>query len=74
MPQYRDKKLLDKIAMKVRQLRTEKGITLEAFNEDTNINLSRIEYGKANITISTLKVICRYFDLSMEEFFKMIDE
>ncbi len=74
MAQLRNDSLLDRIAARVKELREEKGVTLEEFYNDTNIHLSRLEHSKANVTVSTLKAICKYFDLSLHQFFKGIDE
>jgi transcriptional regulator with XRE-family HTH domain len=72
MGQLRNKALLDKIADKIKKLREEKGITLEQFYNDTNIHLSRLEHSRANVSISTLKEVCKYFNVSLHEFFKDI--
>lgn len=73
MPQLRDDLLLEKISEKIKSLRKAKGVTLEEFFNDTNIHLSRVEHSKANITVSTLKHICTYFNISLHDFFKDID-
>jgi transcriptional regulator with XRE-family HTH domain len=73
MGQRRNEKLLTKIAAKVKKLRQEQGVTLEEFNNATDINLSRLEYSKANISISTLNEICKFFKISLSDFFKDID-
>jgi transcriptional regulator with XRE-family HTH domain len=73
MGQRRNEKLLTKIAAKVKKLRQDRGVTLEEFNNATDINLSRIEYSKANVSISTLSEICKYFKISLSEFFQDIE-
>jgi transcriptional regulator with XRE-family HTH domain len=73
MGQRRNEKLLTKIAAKVKKLRQEHGVTLEEFNNATDINLSRIEYSKANVSISTLSEICKYFKISLADFFHDIE-
>jgi len=70
MGQLRDEKLLHKIAERIKALRLQKGITLEQAYNDTNIHLSRIESSKANISISTLNSLCRYFKISLSDFFR----
>jgi len=65
--------LLAKVVQRIKQLREEKKVSQEAFYMDTDIHIARIEAGKANITISTLKDICDYFELSLEDFFKGIE-
>lgn len=70
MSQLRDEIVIQKIVDKIKKLRAQHGITLEQFYNDTNINISRIESSKANISISTLSAICKYFKISMSEFLK----
>ncbi len=67
-----NQELLDKIAIRIKKLRDEKNISQLRFYNDTEIHIARIELGKINITVSTLKVICDYFDISLSEFFKEI--
>lgn len=74
MAQLRDEVLLQKISEKIKSLRKAKGATLEEFFNDTNVHLSRLEHSKANVTVSTLKQVCKYFDISLHEFFKDIDQ
>lgn len=71
--QRRNDILLGRIAAKIKTLRAEKGVTLEEFFLATNIHLSRLEHSKANVSISTLKAICNYFQISLYEFFKDVD-
>lgn len=70
MGQYRDEILLNKIVARLKKLREQHGVTLEQFLLDTNINISRIESAKSNISVSTMNAICQYFNLTMEQFFK----
>lgn len=69
MGQYRDEVLNKRIALKIRELRNERKITQEQFYNDTDIHIGRIETGKMNITVSSLKRICDYFDISLSDFF-----
>lgn len=72
MGQIRDEILIQKIVDKIKKLRAQHEVTLEQFYNDTNINISRIESSKANISISTLNAICKYFKISLSEFLKGI--
>ena len=65
--------LIEKIVVCLKQIRCSKNITLEVFYFDTGIHLARIEQGKQNITISTLSQICDYFELSLSEFFQLVE-
>ncbi|MGB6094099.1 MAG: helix-turn-helix transcriptional regulator [Moheibacter sp.] len=72
--QFVDKALLNEIISGIKMLRKQQNITLETFYFDTGIHLARIEQGNTNITISTLYQICRYFGLTLKEFFIFLDE
>jgi len=72
--QSKDKILLKKIALCVKQLRKEKDITLDDFYVDTGIHLARIEQGKTNVSIVTLSLICKYFEISFIDFFILLDK
>lgn len=72
MGQIKNKALLKKIAQKIKTLREERDITQEEFYHDTNIHIGRIETAQANITVSTLDAICKYFKISLKEFFEGI--
>lgn len=65
--------LLLSIAQRIKQLRMEKGVSQETFYIDTDIHIARIESGKSNITVSTLNDICKYFGVSLSEFFSTIE-
>lgn len=74
MKQRQDKGIQNKIIRQIKILREKKKVSQENFYNDTSIHIARIESGKANITISTLKDICSYFDTSLSDFFKQAGE
>jgi transcriptional regulator with XRE-family HTH domain len=55
-------------------LRKANAITQEDFYNDTNIHIARIETGNNNISVSTLEVICKYFDMPLSKFFSRIEK
>jgi transcriptional regulator with XRE-family HTH domain len=73
MGQFRDEILLKKIAVRLQQLRNEKSLTQEDVYNDTNIHIGRIEQGKLNVSVSTLKQLCDYYKIGLIDFFKGID-
>ena len=73
MPQIRDKKLLQKIALVVKELRNKAELSQEDVYNDTNIHIGRIETAKANLTVSSLSAICKYFEIPLSEFHKKIE-
>jgi transcriptional regulator with XRE-family HTH domain len=74
MGQMRNDKLLRLIALKIKELRLQRNITQEDFYNDTTIHIARIETGKVNITVSTIKAICSYFNISLGEFFSKVEK
>lgn len=73
MEQIRDTRLLQKIANVVKKLREEKGVTQETVYDDTHIHIGRIEIAKANLSVSTLSALCKYFKIKLSDFFKEVE-
>lgn len=71
--QIKNKELIEKIVLCIKQIRKSNNVTLEVFYFDTGIHLARIEQGKQNISIATLSKICSYFDINLSDFFKMVE-
>jgi transcriptional regulator with XRE-family HTH domain len=61
-----------KISGQIRKVRRQHRITQEKFYTDTNINIARLESGKIDIRLETLRKICAYFDVSLSGFFQGI--
>jgi transcriptional regulator with XRE-family HTH domain len=66
----RNDKLLKQVAGRIKELRAERDLTQEVFYNDTGINIGRIERAKRDIGITTIELICNYFDITIQEFFK----
>jgi transcriptional regulator with XRE-family HTH domain len=71
--QLKNQDLLNKIVLKIKEIRASKGLSQEQVYNDTNINMGRLESEKVNISISTLNTLCTYFDISLSDFFKDIE-
>ncbi len=67
-----ESELIEKIVLKIKKLRENKGVSLQEFYNDTGIHLARIESEKRDIPISTISRVCKYFDLTLQEFFRGI--
>ncbi len=74
MKQIRDIKLLKKIAVAVKKLRDDNGLTQQDVYNDTNIHVGRIETSKANLSVSTLSALCKYFKIKISDFFEIVEE
>lgn len=70
MKKFHDDILLQKIADRIRSLRNEASISQKELQNITDINIDRLETGKINITVSTIKKLCDYFRISLSEFFQ----
>jgi transcriptional regulator with XRE-family HTH domain len=73
MGQIRDEILLKKIAMRLKELREKANLSQEELINETSIHIGRIETGKNNLTVSTLKKICVFFNIKLKDFFEDID-
>ena len=65
-----EKKLLLQLAKRVKELRVEKGLTQEQAYNDTGIHFGRIEQGKRDASYTTVYRISKYFNISIEDFFR----
>jgi len=70
MAQHFDKTLQHKIALKIKELRAQKNVSQDAVYLETDINIARIERGVVNCTIETIARLCRYFEITLAEFFQ----
>lgn len=73
MQNHRNEILLKDIALQIKRIRESKRLSQETVFLDTDIHCGRLEQGKQNITISTLKCLCDYFQISLTDFFKTIE-
>jgi len=74
MAHLKDIKLLQKIALILKELREEKVLSQEEVYNDTNIHIGRIETGKGNINISTLAALCKYYGIKLSDFLKKVEK
>lgn len=58
------------VAKRLKQVREQKGLSQETVFIDTDYNIGRLEVGKTNISISTISILCSYYNITLEEFFK----
>lgn len=74
MAQLRDEELLNQVIFKLRSLRNDRGLSQEKVLNDTGVHIGRIESEKVNISISTLKILCDYYGISLSDFFSDTDQ
>lgn len=73
MAQVRDDNLLQKMALVLKDLRYDKGVSQEEVYNETNIHIGRIESCTLNPTVSTLSVLIKYFNIKMSDFFSRVE-
>jgi DNA-binding Xre family transcriptional regulator len=61
-----------KVSLQIKRLRRQNQVTQEKFYSETNINIARLESGKIDVRLDTLRKVCYYFDVSLSGFFQGI--
>lgn len=74
MAQFRDDKLLIRIAKGIKDLREERGLSQETVYHELEVHIARVETAKINVSVSTLSKLCGYFGITLSEFFKRIEK
>ena len=69
MGRIRNKIAIRNIALTIKEIRKEKGMTQDDFLYDDGIHIGRIEMGITDISCSTLISICDKFGITPAEFF-----
>ncbi len=72
-----EKQLLKKIGLRIKQLRTEKGLSQADFGLEIDVeksNVSRLESGRFNTKIYTLHKVAEAFELSLSELLDKIEK
>jgi len=72
-PRRTDEEAMMAVAKRLKQIRENKGLSQESVFIDTDYNIGRIEVGKTNLSISTISILCKYYGITLEEFFKGIE-
>lgn len=74
MVQGRDKKLLLRMVLVLKELRNEHGLSQEDVYNETSIHIGRIEAGVANPTLTTIAALTRFYNIKLSEFFIRIEK
>ncbi len=69
----KDEKMIHAVAERFKELRKAREISQELVQIDTGYNIGGLESGAYNITISTLSNLCKYYGVSIKEFFDGIE-
>lgn len=71
--QRRNDILLAIIGEKLVKLREARGLSQQKVYIHTGIDMDMIERGEYNLTLTTLSDLCKYYNISFEEFFDSLD-
>ena len=69
MTPRRDDKLIRQIIDRIRELRKARKLTQDAVYEDTNVDVKHIEARGTSVTITTLAILCSYYEITLKDFF-----
>ncbi|MGI4736839.1 MAG: helix-turn-helix domain-containing protein [Janthinobacterium lividum] len=58
------------VIYRLKQLRRERGYTLQEVYDATGIHIARLEANKANMTVITLAVLCQHYKVTLADFFQ----
>ena len=72
MENFSKEEALYKLAKRVKNIRKQKKVSQQNAYNDTGIHFARIEQGKRDINYSTIVRICKYFEISLKDFFEEI--
>ncbi len=67
--QRRDEMLLGKIVLRVKELRGLYNHTQEQLKEGTGLNIANLESGDNFPNITTIAIICNFYNITLDEFF-----
>lgn len=74
MPQQmRNDEALRMIAEKFKELRRQTGKLQKEVERDTGVNVGYVEAAQYNLSIKTLERLCRYYGVTLAEFFEGLD-
>ena len=58
-----------KIVLRIKELRSIHGHTQEKLKEATGLNIPNLETGENFPNLTSIAIICRYYNISLDEFF-----
>jgi transcriptional regulator with XRE-family HTH domain len=74
MTQTRDENLLLSIALVLKELREDKGVSQHDVYIDTGVHIGRIEALKTNPSVCSLSVLLKYFRIKLSEFYVKVEK
>lgn len=72
-PRRCDEEALRLIVGKLAALREQRGVFQKVVARATGLNVGLIETGRRNITVYSLDRLCRYYGITLTEFFRELE-
>ena len=72
-PKRHDTEAVRRIAAKFTALREERGVFQKVVARATGLNIGLLETGRRNFTLFTIERLCRYYGITLTEFFRELE-
>lgn len=69
----RNDEAIHKIAEKLKMIRKQAGLLQKPVTRETGVNVGDVEAELTNLSITTLDRLCRYYGITLTEFFKELE-
>lgn len=66
--------IINRIVQRIKELRDKNNVSQRELYYNTNVSIGRIEQANENIKITTLITICKYFNISISDLLKGIED
>lgn len=70
--QKRDHQFLASLAQQLKAARKARQLSQNMVTMDTGINVSRAESGKRILSVYSIAILCKYYNIEMKDFFQGI--
>lgn len=71
--QRRDEVLFKMVAQRIKDLRVNHRYTQEYVNEYTGLDIPHLETGRDFPSLTTIAILCKFYNMTLVEFFAPID-
>lgn len=72
-PKRHDTEAVRRIAAKFTALREERGVFQKVVARATGLNIGLLETGRRNFTLCAIERLCRYYGITLTEFFRELE-
>lgn len=74
MARKHESSFLSELARRLKALREDRKLTLQEVYDATGVHIGRIESSKANVTLTTMVKLCRYYQVRLVDIVEGLDE